>query len=162
VKRLAVVLICLLTMIPMTATAGHRGERSIWYRITETPNFTEGPLPACEFTDRVAIGNLAGQTIGSTTLCVKKVVVHDGPTFSYTEYGRLEVALPAGSIHFKVEFTNTFNADETAASHDARGTITRGTGRYRGATGTLRGWGPVLFDSEQNPLPFLTYRVRFD
>jgi hypothetical protein len=162
VKRLAVVLLALLTMIPMTAAAGHRGERSIWYRITDTPTFSEGPLPVCEFTDTVAIEALSGEALGTTTLCVKKVVYDEGPPFSFTEYGRLEVDLPHGSIYFKVAFTNTFNADGTAAAHDARGEITGGTGRYRGATGNLRGSGPVLFDSEGTPLPFLTYRVKLD
>jgi hypothetical protein len=159
VKRLAVLLISLLPVFPMTAAASHRGQRTISYRITEAPIFTDGPAGVCFFTGTVAITSLDGETIGTTTLCVKKVDEKVGPPYRFIERGRLVVEFADGSLYFAVTFTDTYNSDGTAAAHDARGTITRGTERYRGATGTLRGSGPILFDGEGTPMPFLTYRV---
>jgi hypothetical protein len=160
-KRLAVLLASFLAVIPMTASADHGDARTIRYRITEAPLFTDGP-GSCEFSGTVAIEAIDGQVLGTTTLCVKKVEERFGPPYQFIERGRLVVELPDGALYIKVTFTDTYNSDFTSAAHDARGTINRGTGRYDGATGTLRGSGPILFDSDGTPQPFLTYRVKLD
>jgi hypothetical protein len=144
----------------MGADAHPPRHETIAYRITDAPVFADGPAGVCLFNGTVGIESVAGAPIGTTMLCVEDVDERFGPPYRFIEHGWLTVDLPDGRLRFDVTFTDTYNADETAAAHRARGRLTEGTGRYEGAVGTLRGSGPILFDVDGTPIPFLTYRVR--
>jgi hypothetical protein len=129
-----------------TAAADRRPERSIVLHATAIPAFFDA-TPACP-----AFSAIEQASTGSFEFCFWTAAFDDigGAKLS----GTATFDLPGGTIETTLTLVEVATA--TGVIQTDTGTIFRGTGRYRGATGSLSGGGPIDFDSTGTPAPDLT------
>jgi len=78
---------------------------------------------------------------GSMVYCLKTFRGAPGPGATVHDSGTLLFVLPRGSIRARVSIVQRFGSDGMHATQTLTGTLTGGTGNYKGARGTLRGGG---------------------
>jgi hypothetical protein len=146
--------------------------------VLKTIGFTDilAPTARCgEYVARVQVGRQVGTStavvgsdvvrapvmvpVGTTTFCVRSRVDSPGPgERRTTATGILTLTLPGGAIEALFSETQTARVPgKTAYSSLMR--ITRGRGRYRDATGVIRGSGSVSVLSSARQCWKLTFRL---
>jgi hypothetical protein len=96
---------------------------------------------------------------GTATLCVRKRVDHRRAGIRRTSAsGTLTLRLRGGTIEAAFSERRTARGDGKAA-YSSVATITRGTGRYRAATGTIRGRGTMSMLSSTRQCWHLAFTV---
>ncbi len=158
-KILILFVLVAINAIPAVTDASPGRKAGIEFRIVATPTFENGPAGLCSFTGKVPIVTEDGKALGFSTLCVESTEERFGPPYRFVEHGHETLELAGGTIELGITFVDTFNADFTAAAHDATGTVRSGTGRYTGASGSMTGHGVILFDASGTPHPHLTYHI---
>ena len=159
-KKILILFILVATnAVPAVALARPGRQDSVEFRIVTPPTFTDGPAGVCAFTGVVPIVTEDGKPLGLSTLCVETTDERFGPPYRFIEHGHETLELPDGTLELGITFVDTFNADFTAAAHNATGTVRSGTGRYTAASGSMTGHGVILFDASGTPHPHLSYHI---
>lgn len=81
---------------------------------------------------------------GSMVYCLKTFRGMPGPGSTVHDAGTLVFVLPRGSIRARVSIVQRFASDGRHATQTLTGTVTGGSGAYKGARGTIRGGGSDL------------------
>jgi hypothetical protein len=81
---------------------------------------------------------------GSETYCLKTFTGRPGPRAVVHDAGVMTFVLRRGTLRANVHIVERFGSDGAHATQTLRGAISGGTGRFRGARGTIAGGGSVL------------------
>jgi hypothetical protein len=159
-KILMLFVLVAINAIPTVADASPDRKAGIDFRIVATPKFSDGPAGLCAFTGKVPIVTEDDEWLGKSILCVESFEERLGPPYRFIEHGHETLKFADGTLLLGITFVDTYNADFSAAAHDATGTVRSGTGRYTGASGSMTGHGVILFDTDGTPHPHLTYHIK--
>jgi hypothetical protein len=80
---------------------------------------------------------------GTQRTCLTSVDGYPAPHGRTTATGTMTFELARGTLRVRVRVVQRFGPDGVHASQSVTGTVDGGTGRFRGAQGTLRGSGTV-------------------
>jgi hypothetical protein len=117
-----------------------------------------GPTPACPaFRAHTRLLSESSAVVGSSMLCASSVTF-DEMTATQTEDGILTLHLPGGTIVANATLVDGFSG-YPIVTQTISGSVTAGTGVYRGASGTLAGGGTIVFDENGVPHPDSTLVV---
>jgi hypothetical protein len=81
---------------------------------------------------------------GVETYCLKTFTGRPGPRAVVHDAGVMTFALRRGTIRAAVRIVERFGSDGAHATQTLRGTIVGGSGRFRGARGTIAGGGSLV------------------
>ena len=81
---------------------------------------------------------------GRQRVCLTEIDGFPAPNVTMHSRGTMTFTLRNGTIRARVRITQRFRSDGRHARQTTTGTIVGGTGRYRGARGTLTGSGKVV------------------
>lgn len=123
--------------LAVAACGGSGGTETIDLHVAGTPSRRSGGQ--CVF---VIQAPLVGG--GRQHTCLTKIDGFPGPRARMRSKGRMSFVLPGGSIEARVDVTQRFAADGMHARQTLSGSVIRGTGRFRGRRGTIRGGGTVV------------------
>jgi hypothetical protein len=120
-----------------------------------------GPTAACPaFRAHTRLLSESGVVVGSSLLCASSVTFDD-PTATQIQEGILTLYLPGGAIAATATLVDGFGGYPNV-TQTISGSVTAGTGVYRGASGTLAGGGTIVFDENGEPHPESTLVVELD
>jgi hypothetical protein len=148
----------------LTASAAFAGtaersavQRVLVVRIVSPPTSFFDSTPECPGGgSTVPLASVSGRPQGEASLCISEVI----PTRrGFVEIGTMTLELAEGSIVAAVRIAFAFSADGSRALQLGAGTVVDGTGTYAGASGWIRGGGPIVLGPD-GPEPNLTYVVR--
>jgi hypothetical protein len=96
---------------------------------------------------------------GRQRVCLTEVDGFPAPNVTMHSRGTMAFTLRSGTIRVRVRITQRFRRDGRHAAQTTSGTIVGGTGRYRGARGTLTGSGTVVDTATRLTDVRLAYRL---
>ena len=96
---------------------------------------------------------------GRQRVCLTEIDGFPAPNVTMHSRGTMAFTLWSGTIRARVRITQRFRRDGRHAGQTTTGTIVGGTGRYRGARGTLTGSGTVVDTATRLTDVHLAYRL---
>jgi len=96
---------------------------------------------------------------GRQRVCLTEIDGFPAPNVTMHSRGTVTFALRRGTIRARVRITQRFRSDGRRAQQTTTGTILGGTGRYRGARGTITGSGTVVDTAARLTDVHLRYRL---
>jgi hypothetical protein len=96
---------------------------------------------------------------GRQRVCLTEIDGFPAPSVTMHSRGTMTFTLRNGAIRARVRITQRFRRDGRHAAQTTTGTIVGGTGRYRGARGTLTGSGTVVDTATRLTHVRLAYRL---
>jgi hypothetical protein len=113
-----------------------------------TPLFFLGPGPGCLFRVDFGLTSDAGQPVGFGRQCVGSQTQVPCPTYCDVVVGHLTLDLAGGKLEADWTISETFSPDFTTVTQTLGGTVTGGSGLYRGAAGIVSGGGVIVFNPD--------------
>ena len=110
---------------------------SLTLHLASTPTRTSSSNCAFLITNRLVEG-------GRQTTCLKSVGGFPSPHAKLKSSGTMVFVLKGGSLHARFSSILAFAGDGVHARQTVRGSVTGGTGRYRGCRGTVAATGTVV------------------
>jgi hypothetical protein len=103
---------------------------------------------------------LTGHVVGGgrESYCLKTFAGRPGPRATVRDSGTMRFTRKGWSLVARVRIVQRFGADGAHAHQTLRGTVTGGTGRFRGARGTIAGGGT---DVERPPGHIVRSSLRY-
>jgi hypothetical protein len=154
------VLLPLLVTVAFAVAGGAQAGNPIQHgqvvvRIATPPTFL-GSTPKCPVQrSHVQLQSEDGRQLGTSLLCVQVPDPEEDAIF--TEIGTLTLFLPGGTIETRVTIDDDF-AGFPIVTQTLTGAVTRGTGVYRGASGSITGGGTIVF-VPNGPEPDLLFTI---
>jgi hypothetical protein len=162
-RRHAVAVSFVLALAAAAPAAGGHPSRTITFWIRSTPA-NRGPSATCPGGQlRAPILSRSGKPLGTSLVCVLGTSVahpRDGAPGDLTEQVVETDSLRGGGIVSRQRQVFRFNHAGTKAQATFRGTVIRGTGAYGGATGRVRGGGPMGVVNVSQPNLTVTITLR--
>jgi hypothetical protein len=154
------VLLPLLVTVAFAVAGGAQAGNPIQHeqvvvRIATPPTFL-GPTPKCALRSHVQLQSEDGGQLGTSLLCVQ-VPIPDECREICTEMGTLTLFLPGGTIKARVTIEDDFGGFPIV-TQTLTGVVTRGTGVYLGASGSITGGGTIVLGPD-GPQPDLLFAV---
>ncbi len=154
--------ICFVIALVIAAPAA-AGERIVHFKLLpSSPVLFGPPTAACPAgTKEIDISSPAGSVLGRQYVCTQSAGFVDDVTL--VEVNTVVWDFGNGHrLYADATAIFSFSGDFLTADFAAFGTITGGTGRYEGASGTLKAHGPVSFDELFEPHLSVNSIVKLD
>lgn len=152
-RRLALVLALGVAVLLPTGTV--HADTSTTVRLTGPIVFMGGPAECAVARAQGKLYAGDGRLAGFLRACYQDYTAGEGyQVFEGTAALHLHGGVVLASIVNREDFRSDTVADSTWT-----GTVLSGTGRYRGATGTLAGAGQIVFDAAGDPHPDIVFTL---